>query len=82
MEAGIMRGFYPDRGARRKGAARGCAHARRAPRSRWQPWGKPMHRFRFAMLCALLLGLAACTGPGTPRVASPPPHMGDGTDML
>ena len=39
----------------------------------------PMQLFRLAAVFALLLTLAACTGPG---ITNPPPHLGDGTDML
>jgi hypothetical protein len=38
-----------------------------------------MQLSRLAAVFALLLALAACTGPG---ITNPAPHMGDGTDML
>jgi hypothetical protein len=41
-----------------------------------------MHISRLAALCTLLLGLAACVAPGPARITNPPPHMGDGTEML
>lgn len=41
-----------------------------------------MHLSRLAALCAILLALAACAGPGTARITNPPPHMGDGTELL
>jgi hypothetical protein len=41
-----------------------------------------MHLLRLGALCAVLLGLAACLGPLTPRAPGPPPHMGDGTEFL
>ena len=41
-----------------------------------------MRLFRIGALCAILLGLAACTGPRAVGINNLPPHMGDGTDML
>jgi hypothetical protein len=79
MKIGIIRRFY----------SAGLGHervqlpvARRAKRH--HPFGAhirqtPMQLFRLAAVFALLLTLAACTGPG---ITNPPPHLGDGTDML